>query len=503
MEVDAAQYAGMSRDMFVNGDILHLHYRGGDYLDKPPLLFWLSSASFKLFGVHDWSYRLPSILFAFLGVYSTYRFALLFHERTVARSAALMFACSIAFVLMCNDVRCDTILTAAVITSVWAGCAWLKERRWWQMLLLAAALSCGLLTKGPIGALAPALAIGAQLLFSRQWARLWDVRWLFLIGVVGLALLPMCVGLYEQHGWHGIRFYFWEQSFGRITGENRWKDDSSGAFFLHELLWQTLPWSLFVLVGCWREVRTVLRGQRLQEYASLFGAISVLVALSFSQFKLPHYLYVTLPLFAVVGARAYHSFLGHGWYRAQIGLVFALWVGVLAFAWRVFPETRVSLTVFVLAMGLVTVLLSRPMRLPEKAFTMSFWLMVTAGVVLNVQFYPALLRYQANAVAGRWAADHGLDNRRFFGMQVAGTALDYYAGYPVAWLSEVSDAREVVAPGVVIYTDARRRNELIVAGLLPKEEVVLDNYTVQMLGLAFLVPERRELVLQKRYLLLY
>ena len=110
MEVDAAQYAGMSRDMMVSGDVLQLHYRGGDYLDKPPLLFWLSSLSFKLFGVHDWSYRLPSILFAFLGLYATYRFTLLYHAREVAIRAMLMYGCSAAFFLMCNDVRCDTIV---------------------------------------------------------------------------------------------------------------------------------------------------------------------------------------------------------------------------------------------------------------------------------------------------------------------------------------------------------------------------------------------------------
>lgn len=39
MEVDAAQYAGMSRDMLERGDFLKLYFRDEDYLDKPPLLF--------------------------------------------------------------------------------------------------------------------------------------------------------------------------------------------------------------------------------------------------------------------------------------------------------------------------------------------------------------------------------------------------------------------------------------------------------------------------------
>src|SRR5436190_20272648 len=79
MEVDAAQYASMSRDMASSDHWLHLFHRGHDYLDKPPLLFWASALSFKVFGVHNWSYKLPSILFAFLGLLSIYRFTLLHH----------------------------------------------------------------------------------------------------------------------------------------------------------------------------------------------------------------------------------------------------------------------------------------------------------------------------------------------------------------------------------------------------------------------------------------
>ena len=42
MEVDAGQYASMSLEMLKSGDYLHLVDRGQDYLDKPPLIFWMS-----------------------------------------------------------------------------------------------------------------------------------------------------------------------------------------------------------------------------------------------------------------------------------------------------------------------------------------------------------------------------------------------------------------------------------------------------------------------------
>ncbi len=502
MEVDAAQYAGMSRDMLIQGDLLKLYFRGEDYLDKPPLLFWLSALSFKVFGVHDWSYRLPSILFGFLGLFSTYRFTLLYHSREVARTATLFLGSSAAFFLMTNDVRCDTILMGSVITAIWSGCAWLEQGRTWQLCGSAVAVGAGLLVKGPIGALAPLLAIGGQLLFTRNLSRLRDPRLLMVPIIIGLLLLPMCIGLYQQHGAHGLRFYLWEQSFGRITGENRWKDDSTVFFFTHEVLWQLLPWTVFVLVGLWKNVLSVLQRRSLPEIASLVGAVLVFVALSLSQFKLPHYLYVIVPLFAVQGAIGFHAAARSArWVHAVV--VFNLWLIALLLTWVTFPEGRWPFIALLGVMFIVAIVSIIRRGIAVALLSSSFWVVIAIGLTLNAHFYPNLLGYQANAAAGRWAAERDLVNGRFFGMQVSGSALDYYAGYPVPWISHAGEARAVIAPGVVIYTDAEHRKELVDAGLVPVSEVIFQNYTIQLLGLKFLRPRSRDEQLAPRYLLLY
>jgi 4-amino-4-deoxy-L-arabinose transferase-like glycosyltransferase len=79
MEADASQYAAISWEMLENGSYLQVFQRGLDYLDKPPLLFWLSSFSFKLFGVSNFTYKLPAVLVILMGIYATYRFTLHWH----------------------------------------------------------------------------------------------------------------------------------------------------------------------------------------------------------------------------------------------------------------------------------------------------------------------------------------------------------------------------------------------------------------------------------------
>jgi len=58
MDVDAAQYASISREMLEKQSYLQLFDLHADYLDKPPMLFWLSALSMKVFGNYDWAYRI-------------------------------------------------------------------------------------------------------------------------------------------------------------------------------------------------------------------------------------------------------------------------------------------------------------------------------------------------------------------------------------------------------------------------------------------------------------
>ena len=61
--LDSSQYAELSRQMNESGNYLEIYLDGNDYLDKPPLLFWLSSLSFSIFGVSEFAFRFPSFLF--------------------------------------------------------------------------------------------------------------------------------------------------------------------------------------------------------------------------------------------------------------------------------------------------------------------------------------------------------------------------------------------------------------------------------------------------------
>src|SRR4249920_3414098 len=60
-DVDAVE-AQIARNMLDSGDWVTAHLNGVAYLEKSPLPYWMMAVSYMIFGVHDWSARLPLAL---------------------------------------------------------------------------------------------------------------------------------------------------------------------------------------------------------------------------------------------------------------------------------------------------------------------------------------------------------------------------------------------------------------------------------------------------------
>ncbi len=59
---DEATYAQVAHEALARHQILDLTWNGAPYVKKPPLLFWLVTASFRLLGESELSARLPSVI---------------------------------------------------------------------------------------------------------------------------------------------------------------------------------------------------------------------------------------------------------------------------------------------------------------------------------------------------------------------------------------------------------------------------------------------------------
>lgn len=202
MEVDAAQYASLSREMAETGDYLEIHHRGKDYLDKPPFLFWVSSVWIKTFGPFNWTYKLSSILFSILGIISTYKLGHLLYNKRIGFVAAIMLATSQAYFLFNQDVKTDTILTGAVIFSIWQLMSFVFYRHKMHLVGGFVGIALGMMTKGPIAIMVPVLALSSYFIGRKRYKEFFRKDWLWGILIVLVMLSPMVYGLYQQYDMH-------------------------------------------------------------------------------------------------------------------------------------------------------------------------------------------------------------------------------------------------------------------------------------------------------------
>ena len=516
MDVDASQYASISMEMLQNGSWLEVLHRHTDYLDKPPLLFWLSAFSMKIFGIHTAVYKLPSVLMALLGVYAVGQFTRMYYSVATARSAVAILATSVGLLLLCNDVRTDTLLMGASAVAIWQMAAFHREKHWKYLLGAAIMTGMAMLAKGPVGLIAVMAATGAHLALRREWSGIFRWEWLAGMAVIVLMLVPMSVGLYQQFDVHpekvingrtdvsGLYFYFWEQSFGRITGENVWKNDTTVFNFLHVYAWAFLPWSLLLLMALGYHFRQLVlyrfRLSGAQEGFSLGAFVLLFLALSLSKYKLPHYIFITLPWAAVLTARWLHAAPPARWWGGVQMMVQSLaTLAVLLIPAWVFFTWNPAIWLPALALAATGLRLARPRYFAQERYVQGVaFTGLLIGFVLNFHYYPQLLPFQSTVAAGRFFVQQHIPVDQRIQMGGSGHALDFYSRSIIPRIPDTDSLRVVLQEKdrLWMYEREGARAALDTAGIPYTVVAGYGHFQVALMKPGFLNPATRAGVLQ-------
>jgi len=265
-DVDAVQ-AQIARNMLDSGDWVIAHLDGVPYVEKSPLIYWLMANSFRMFGVHDWSARIPVALAAVLLAWLVYRYGRWAFEERAGYYAGLVIATCVGLFLFTRIQIPDVMLTLTTCLAYWAfqRATDLEEahpRRW--AAVLAASLGVGVMLKGLIALVVTAGGIPAYLLLTRQllsrevWKRLHLLSGagIFLViaapwHVLATLRMPpflnftMHSGPGEYHGF--FWFYFMNEHVLRFLNLRYPRDYNTvprPAFWGLHLLW-LFPWSVY------------------------------------------------------------------------------------------------------------------------------------------------------------------------------------------------------------------------------------------------------------------
>jgi 4-amino-4-deoxy-L-arabinose transferase-like glycosyltransferase len=474
MDVDASQYAEISREMMLSHNWLHIYDRGMNYLDKPPLHFWLSAASMKLFGLNNFGYKLPSILFAIWALFATYKLGKLLYNDTIGRMSALILGSCQGMFLMTNDVRCDTILMSCVITAIWLVQEWATNRKLKFLLAGAAFIALGMMTKGPIALMVPVFCFGTQWLLRREWKNIFNPAHLLAMVVITIMLIPMSIGLYQQFDMHpeklvngqtgvsALRFFYWSQSFGRITGESPWYNGAGIDFLMLNMLWSFLPWIILFNIAWIKNVVTLikqkLRLQASQEWITTGGFLLAYLALGSSGYQLPHYIFIVFPLAAIMTAKYIsdtieangktHKVL----LRTHVAITALLLLAVLPLTVYVFNGGIPVITLWCTAVA-AWLYMAFSKNMTGKLLWLPAAGMIMVNLFLTNFFYVPLLNYQVGSQAGQYFKAQKIDLKtiRAYRTQDPINAIQFYAQGEIKSIDTTAD----IAPGQVVLTSAQ------------------------------------------------
>lgn len=506
MDNDSAHHANIALRMHLTGDYVNLVDYGKDYLDKPHLHFWLCALSYKIFGVTGFAYKFPSLVFTIIGTYSTYRLGKALYNRETGKLASLIIASSFAYILANNDVRMDAILTASIAFATWQLVAFIQDKKVINVAGAALGLALGFCTKGHIAVFVPAVATLSYILYRKEWQLLLNWKWLLLLALFGLFIAPVVYCYYLQYNLHpekvvrgkdhinGVSFILFNQSVERFTGEMGSDAKHDYFFFLHSFLWAFAPWSILAYIAVAARLRPFM--QRREEWLTTAVFIVILLVVSFSGFKLPHYLNIVFPATSILTAafilnKADNPKWIRSIYTIQliVSILLLLLVGILTF-WA-FPVRHLGVIAAVIIFLAVffyylkTTLLNRL----QKAVGFSVSSMALCFLVLNTNFYPQLLKYQGGNELAFFVKGKLDPNDVYFWKDNYSSSFNFYTA---TIRKPFIDSLYTPGKKTWLLYDIRNEEEIKQAGYQLGERFSTPDYEITKLDIKFVNPKRRE-----------
>ncbi|WP_405381352.1 ArnT family glycosyltransferase [Maribacter sp. LLG6340-A2] len=522
-ENDSAQFSVMAMRMVQENDFLSLFKGPNEYLDKPHMHYWLAAISYKIFGIHAWAYRIPGIMATLLAAYSCYGLGALLYNKHVGRLAALIFMTAQTIVLGAIDVRTDAVLTGFSILAIWQLAKYIEQGSVRGIVIGAFAAGMAFSTKGQIALLVIGLPLLCHVAYTKKWKAFINWKVLLALLVFALTITPMLYAYYIQFDLHpekvirgknnrsGIFFIFWEQSFERLSGEGIGKNSSDFFFFFHTFLWVFLPWTIIGIVAYWNRLRTFFKSKLAydpkHEFLTLGGITLIFAIISFAQFKLPHYLNITIPLFAVLSASYLYNIYTRDQQRTikilKNGQFFILAIVCIATALICFYVFKLQ-SVFVYVPLIIAALIAIYYVIKRegdyvKLITMSVCASVLLNAVLNLHFYPNLLKYQGGSSMAKIINQKNIPVDRIYKVGDDFTwALDFYNKFPVQIATAASLKNK---KDIWVYATEDEMNLLQNKGFDWDAQYSVDQFRITRLQGKFLNPSTRHKVTRKMYLL--
>jgi 4-amino-4-deoxy-L-arabinose transferase-like glycosyltransferase len=446
---DPALYAAISKTMVQRNDFIDLYVYGIDWLDKPHFPFWMAAFSFKIFGISEWSYRLPALLFILFGAFYTYKLAKKLYNVDVARISVLVLLASQHLLMSNTDVRAEPYLLALIVGAVYHFYNLFQRFSFLNLLLGSLFAGCAVMTKGIFALVPIGTAIVGHAIFIKQFNQFFKWRWLLAGVLTAIFLLAEVYAVYVQFDKHpekivfgskigvsGVKWFLWDSQFSRFVNNGPITRPKGDVFYyVHTLLWAYAPWCLLFYYVFANRIGEIIKRKRIQEYVTLSAVVPMLLFFSLSKFQLNFYTNILFPFFSILVASFIASVLSRAektfYSVTQIfySVVFVVGTIVINFLFKPQHQWIYFIDGLILIAGIVFVFLK--LNSPNlKWLIISCISILYINLYLNFKLYPKMSSLKGENQAAAFVNEF-YPNNKLGVFQNRRNGFEFYSHQPV------------------------------------------------------------------------
>ena len=342
---DEFRYAQVPREMIESGNWSAPHLLHMRYFEKPVLGYWMTAASFKVFGENKFALRFPMALMA--GA-TAFMIALLVHQTIgdehIAAMASMLFMTSGLVYGVGTFAVLDLPVTALITGISCSAFQAMREPRTTKrriFLLILCGIFAGLafMTKGFLAFAVPGLTILGFIFWERRWKELYKLPWIPLVVMLAV-VLPWAIRVHqlEPDFWH---YFVMEEHWNRFTGGAESEHPAPFWYFIPVLIAGVFPGALLWLPACCtlgKQRFAAITGTSLARFC-ICATVLPFLFFSASSGKLATYILPCFPFLAILAAMGIASYFRTGGSYRVFHTTMSFWGGLLALGgvlWMVF-----------------------------------------------------------------------------------------------------------------------------------------------------------------------
>ena len=221
------RYAVISKKMAETGNYITPYILDNGkwlpFLGKPPLFFWISSLSIKIFGTNVFAVRFPNVLASIILLILIFIIIKRYKDEKTAYMSTILTASSGLFFICTTTVLADIIMTLFSVGALFFYYGFINEKnkkiKYILSILIFIFLGFAFLAKGPVALIIFGLPVFLWTLLNIQWKTLKNHAWFTGTTLFLLITTPWFYMASKVHP-DFLRYFFINENFKRFISSN-------------------------------------------------------------------------------------------------------------------------------------------------------------------------------------------------------------------------------------------------------------------------------------------